>query len=103
MHSQAKVCRAVVIPCICAVANHQTCFRGVERTETVATRILHAATLKRMMFGRVRLTYEKNVVVTVCFSMVSAVDGSERLITLKFKCDVGKFIAECDRLIQFKL
>jgi len=29
------------------------------------------------------------------------VDASERLITLKFKCDVGKFITECDRLIQF--
>jgi len=34
---------------------------------------------------------------------VSAVDGSERLITLKFRCDVRKFIAEYDRLIQIKL
>jgi len=34
--------------------------------------------------------------------MVNAIDGSERLISLKFKSDVGKFITDCDRLMQFK-
>jgi len=34
---------------------------------------------------------------------VSVAGGSEQLLTLKFKCDVGEFIAECYRLIQFKL
>jgi len=32
--------------------------------------------------------------------MVSAVDGSERLITVKLY-EVGKLTAECDRLVQF--
>jgi len=40
----------------------------------------------------------------LCFSeqnTASAVDGSGQLLTLKFKCDVRKFIAECGGLIQF--
>jgi len=55
-----------------------------------------------MIFGRARLIYKQ--MRQVYFSekkTVSAVNVSEGLITLKFKCDIGKFIAECDRLIQF--
>ena len=45
----------------------------------------------RMMFGRAWLIYEQ--MRQLCFSeknTVSAIDGSARLITLKFQCDVGK-------------
>jgi len=45
LHTQANIRRAVVFACVCVIANHQVCFRGVERTETVLTWILHAVTL----------------------------------------------------------
>jgi len=39
--------RAVLFACVCAIANHQVCFRGVQLTETVeVTRVFHAVTLK---------------------------------------------------------
>jgi len=35
LHTQANIRRAVVFACVCAIANHQVCFRGVELTETL--------------------------------------------------------------------
>jgi len=43
---QANIRRAVVFACVCAIANHQVCFRGIELAVTVVTRIFHAITLK---------------------------------------------------------
>ena len=43
LHTQANIRRAVVFACVCAFANHQVYFRGVELTETVVTRIFHVA------------------------------------------------------------
>jgi len=61
MNTQANMRRAVVFACVCAIENHQVCFRGVELTETVeVTRIFHAVSFfERMLFGRARLIYEQ--------------------------------------------
>jgi len=41
------MCRAVVFACVCAIANHQACFRGVELTEMIeVTQNFYVATLK---------------------------------------------------------
>jgi len=57
LHTQANIPRAVVFACLCAIANHQVCFRGVELTETVVTRIFHAVALKAWcLAGRGRYT-----------------------------------------------
>jgi len=45
MHTQANIRRAVVFACVCAIANHQMCFRGIGLTETLVIRIFHAVTL----------------------------------------------------------
>jgi len=44
LHTQGNNRRVVVFACVCATANHQMCFREVELTETVVTRIFHAIT-----------------------------------------------------------
>jgi len=75
---------------VCTIVNDQACFRGVELTDIVVTRVFHAVTLKGWSLAG-HGWYTSKCGSYVCEkNTVSGVYGSERLITLKFKYEVEK-------------
>jgi len=68
LHTQANIRSAVVFYCVCAIANHQVCFRGLELYKNGYDTNISCSYFKRIMFGQddIWLMYEQ--MRRLCFS-----------------------------------